>query len=255
MYKIYQLIVLLPVALLSLVAATLLMIVACPVAASLRRVLPCHVWILTRPDWWGTLAARWCSRIVLAAALLPVKVVGRENIPRGQSCVFAANHQGAFDIFLICAYLGVQTRWMMKRALERIPLFGSACRHAGYIFVDRGGAGTTRHTIRQAETALRTGASLTLFPEGRRTHTGQMGEFRRGAFMIAQQLGLPIVPLTINGSYIVMPRHRDWHFLTWHPLSLTIHPAIAPSPDPADLASTMQRTRDAIASALEPIGN
>ena len=70
--------------------------------------------------------------------------------------------------------------------------------------------------------------SLVVFPEGARTFTGHMGVFRRGAFMLADELQLPVVPLTINGSFDVMPRMRDFHWVTWHPLTLTIHKPIDP---------------------------
>ena len=70
--------------------------------------------------------------------------------------------------------------------------------------------------------------SLMVFPEGARTFTGHMGVFRRGAFMLADELQLPVCPLTINGSFDVMPRTRDWRWVHWHPLTLTIHEPIMP---------------------------
>lgn len=70
--------------------------------------------------------------------------------------------------------------------------------------------------------------SLVVFPEGARTFTGHMGLFRRGAFSLADELQLPVCPLTINGSFLVMPRTRDYRWINWHPLTLTIHKPIMP---------------------------
>ena len=76
--------------------------------------------------------------------------------------------------------------------------------------------------------------SLVVFPEGARTFTGHMGVFKRGAFMLADDIELPVVPLTINGSFDVMPRTRDMKWVVWHPLRLTIHKPIQPIGKGAD---------------------
>jgi 1-acyl-sn-glycerol-3-phosphate acyltransferase len=80
-----------------------------------------------------------------------------------------------------------------------------------------------------------------------------MGAFRKGAFALADELQLPVVPLTINGSFDVMPRMRDWHFAHWHPLSLTIHQPIYPIGQGAqNIQATMNQAYDSVMSALEP---
>ena len=76
------------------------------------------------------------SRLTCYLALCPVTVKGREHIDRKQSYVFVANHQGAFDIFLIYGFLGVPIKWVMKAGIAKIPFVGAACRAAGFIFVD-----------------------------------------------------------------------------------------------------------------------
>lgn len=94
---------------------------------------------------------------------------------------------------------------------------------------------------------------MVVFPEGARSFTGHMGAFRRGAFMLADELQLPVVPLTINGSFNVMPRTKDWHFVHWHPLTLTIHKPIAPTGQGADnIKNAMDKSYAAIMSALAP---
>jgi len=117
---------------------------------------------------------------------------------------------------------------MMKKSLRKMPFVGIACEYAHHIFVDRSGPSAIKHTCDQAREILREEMSLVVFPEGARTFTGHMGLFRRGAFMLADELQLPVCPLTINGSFNVMPRMRDGRWVQWHPLRLTIHQPIMP---------------------------
>ena len=134
------------------------------------------------------------------------KVSGRENISADTSYVFVANHQGAFDIFAIYGYLNHDFRWMMKKGLRGFPVIGAACAAAGHIFVDNSSPGAIRHTMEKAERVLSHGTSLVIFPEGARTFTGKMRPFKKGAFQLAMEFALPVVPVTIDGSFEVMPR-------------------------------------------------
>ena len=212
LYKVYQIFVLIPVVILTSMWAGTTMAVMCRIS---------H-----HPDWWSSFASKWWARIILAAALIRVEVKGREHIVKGETYIFAANHQGAFDIFLICGYLGVKFRWMMKRALEKVPFLGWGCKHAGYVFVDNRNPGAVRRTYRQAEQILLSGMSLAMFPEGSRSSTGEMQPFRKGAFALAEEMKMPVVPMTINGSYYILPKGKKIRFIKRHKLSLTIHKPI-----------------------------
>lgn len=211
LYRLYQLCVVLPLFLLASVVTALTTVVGC---------------LVGNGHFWGYYPGKYWSRLIVRLLFLPVKVEGRENLSDGQSYVFVANHQGAFDIFLIYGFLNRNFKWMMKRSLRNVPLVGMACAYAHHIFVDRSGVSKIKATYDEAREVLRDGMSLVVFPEGARTFTGHMGKFRRGAFMLADELQLPVCPLTINGSFNVMPRTRDWHWVTWYPLTLTIHKPI-----------------------------
>lgn len=253
LYHIYQIFVLAPIVVIATVIVSSVVVVMCTVTGWLRLHLPFTLGVMTRPDWWASVMTRWWGRVIICASLLDVHIYGRENIPEGRSCVFTANHQGAYDIFLVCGYLGVEIRWMLKRSLEKIPLFGMAARHAGYIFVDKGSAGKVRATYRKAEEALKDGASVMVFPEGARTFDGRMRAFRRGAFTLADELQLPVVPMTINGSFDVLPRQRDGHFIKRHELFLTIHAPIYPHTQGMDnINRLMEESYTAINSAVVP---
>lgn len=206
---------------------------------------------------WGYYPGKIWARIFCALTLVRVTVEGRENIDKKTSYVFVANHQGAYDIFAIYGYLGHNFRWMMKKSLERIPFVGYSCRVSGHIYVDNSTPSATRQTMETAEKRLSGGMSVVVFPEGSRTLDGRMHRFRRGAYMLAMEFGLPVVPITIDGAYKVMPRRAKLP----RPgrIVLTIHKPIYAGEEGHDLAELMERSASAIASALPsenlPTGN
>ncbi len=93
----------------------------------------------------------------------------------------------------------------MKKEIRKIPFVGKACDSAGHIFADRSNAVRAKHSIDEAKVRLEKGASVVIFPEGTRTKNGLLGRFKKGAFMIAADLHLPVVPITIRGAYDVLP--------------------------------------------------
>ncbi len=191
------------------------------------------------------------SRLTCLLSFSPVTVRGREHLESGKSYVFVANHQGAFDIFLIYGYLGVPIKWVMKAGIGKLPFVGAACRAAGFIFVDNSTPKAAAKSVLEAEQCLKKGTSIMVFPEGSRTSDGKMIRFKKGAYQMAVDQKLPIVPITLNGPFDVLPigslnLHR-------HPMEMVIH---APIPfeemDPSHkgLQQTADRTRHMIASAL-----
>jgi len=199
-------------------------------------------------SWWGYYPAMVWARIFCVLSLVRVTVNGRENIDRKTSYVFVANHQGAYDIFSVYGYLGHNFKWMMKKSLRKLLLVGYTCEKCGHIFVDRSSPSAIRHTIEIAEKRLRDGMSLVVFPEGARTSTGKMGPFKKGAYQLALEFHLPLVPVTIDGSFDVLPRTRNVP-RPGH-ITLTIHHPIAPPEDEAARTDVIEQTRKSIESAL-----
>ena len=203
-------------------------------------------------SWWSYYPGKWWSWAMIRLLLLPVHIEGREYMNAHQSYVIIPNHQGAFDIFLVYGFLGRHFKWMMKSELRRMPLVGQACESAGFIFVDqKGGPRKMKETHDRARAILQGGTSVVVFPEGARTWDGRMRRFKRGAFQLADELQLPLLPVTINGSFNVLPRARGFGFVTWHPLSMTIHPPVLMQDRGSEAErEVMQQTFDIIQSAL-----
>ena len=202
---------------------------------------------------WGYYPGHWWGKLILKLFLIPVKVEGRENLEKDQSYVFVANHQGAIDIFLIYGWLGRNFKWMMKQSLRKMPFVGWACEKSHQIFVNKHGVSNIKKTYDDARRTLQGGTSVTVFPEGSRTFTGHMAHFKKGAFALADELQLPVVPLTINGSFNVLPRMRDGRFVRWHRLSRTIHQPLYPVGQAQEtIQATMAQAYDSVMSALAP---
>lgn len=197
---------------------------------------------------WGYYPPRAWARLFCLLTFVRVTVKGRENVDKGKSYVFVANHQGAYDIFSIYGYLNHNFRWMMKKSLEKIPFVGFSCRVSGQIYVDNSSPSAIRETMRDAEKQLSQGMSVVVFPEGSRTFTGKMGRFKRGAFTLATEFNLPVVPITIDGAFRVMPR-TAWLPRPGH-IILTIHKPIMPPAEGYDVHTLMEESAKIVASAL-----
>jgi 1-acyl-sn-glycerol-3-phosphate acyltransferase len=194
----------------------------------------------------------WWSRLVCIITLCPVKVIGREKLNKKQSYVFVSNHQGAYDIFLIYGFIGQPIKWVMKQSLRKIPFVGKACEEAGFIFVDSSSPQAAAKTITDAEEKLKNGVSIIIFPEGSRTRTGKMGKFKKGAYQMALDLKLPIVPITINGSYDVMPISS--FFINSHKMELLIHDPIPTDRiNPENLRETALKIRELVEESKKEI--
>lgn len=223
--------------------ATPLMVVITIVIA----LLACLGSLFSRNRWghfmgvaWGW---TWCTLMCVR-----VKVHRSPLVKKNASYVFVANHQGAYDIFSTYGFLGYQYKFMMRKGLANIPFMGWACRAVGHIMVDTKTAGGIKETISQAKKKLEGGVSIIVFPEGRRTDTGRMGPFKQGAFKLAVEFDLPLVPVTIDGSYRVMP--RSTFNVTPGTINITVHDPIEPGIDGHDVSRVIDECRRVIQSSL-----
>jgi len=150
--------------------------------------------------------ARIWATILLKITNVQVSVLGTEHISTERPQIFMSNHQSDFDIFIVLAYLPVQFRWLAKKELFQIPVFGKAMKKAGYIEIDRQNHERAMQNLAEASRKIREGKSVMSFPEGTRSVDGTIKAFKKGMFHLALEAGVPIVPITIIGASEIMPK-------------------------------------------------
>ena len=233
---IYSTFIFIPLAIVATIIICLLIIIMTPIAGDAK---------------WGYYPGRVWGRIMCAIALTRVKIKGNENIDPEKSYIFVANHQSMFDIFLIYGYLNAKFKWIMKMELRHTPLLGKTCESMGHIFVDRSNPMRAQKSLEAAKSRLLQGHnSIFLFPEGTRSANGKIGRFKRGAFTIAHDLHLPIMPVTISGAYNVLPKN-GW-FITPGSITMTIHnPIDTTNLNDDNLNDTIDQVKNIVESALK----
>jgi 1-acyl-sn-glycerol-3-phosphate acyltransferase len=155
-----------------------------------------------RGHWTHPVARLWSKGLLFCAWL---RVETRFAVPLDPQAryVYMANHQSLFDIPVLLATLPGKTRFLAKKSLFQIPIFGWAMSIAGFIPVDRRDRSTARDMFAEAIARLRAGVSLLVFPEETRSLDGKLHTFQRGGFLLAMKSGLPIVPVGVQGTFEV----------------------------------------------------
>ncbi|MCF8034331.1 MAG: 1-acyl-sn-glycerol-3-phosphate acyltransferase [Desulfarculaceae bacterium] len=156
------------------------------------------------------------ARVLLWGCRVKAELEGMENLPspdRTEPLVLVCNHTSMFDILALLARLPVDFKFVVKAELGKVPLWGYAMKKAGYIFVQRGSGGQAGVLMRQAVERIKGGSAVLFFAEGTRSADGRLGEFKRGAFVLASQAGADVLPIAIEGAASVLA-----------PKSFQIHP-------------------------------
>lgn len=151
--------------------------------------------------------ARTWAHISLGLAGVKVELSGVENLPAGP-VVFMSNHQSNFDILAMLAAMPRQIHWIAKKELFEIPVFGPSMRRGGYIPLDRGDGRQALKSMDNAAIMIKNGSSVVMFPEGTRSTDGHLLPFKRGGFILARKAGVPVMPVTINGTGRINPPNR-----------------------------------------------
>jgi 1-acyl-sn-glycerol-3-phosphate acyltransferase len=154
------------------------------------------------------LVGRLWARSILFLTRVKVSVKGLEHIDPRVPYLYMANHQSMFDILSLLAYLPVQFRWLAKKELFHIPVFGYSMARAGYISIDRSDRRSAHKSLLEAARKIAGGVSVVIFPEGSRSTDGRIRPFKAGGFHLAIRSGRPIVPVVISGAREVMPKGR-----------------------------------------------
>lgn len=135
-----------------------------------------------------------------------VTVRGKRSIVKSRNYILMSNHQSLFDVWVLIAKMPLQLRWIIKSEIRRIPIFGYALERMGHIFVDRKTQKSAFVSLNAAAERIREGVSVVVFPEGTRSEDGHLRKFQGGGFVLANMAGVPILPVTINGSRFVLPK-------------------------------------------------
>ena len=167
----------------------------------------------------------WLARVGWARQSLmiggvPVTAKGVENIGANQSYVICVNHQSLVDIPVLVGTLPIPVRFVAKRSLFFIPIFGWSLRAAGFVPVERGAGKKAHESLIRAARRLKNGHSITVFPEGTRSPDGQIHAFKSGAFIMAIEAGVPILPVVIKGTFQAAPRSAIR--VSPHPIELIV---------------------------------
>lgn len=152
---------------------------------------------------------RWARSIIALSPIWRLVVTGREHLRPGKQYIVIANHQSLLDILAVCAALPLNFKFLAKRELFYIPLMGWAMALAGYVPVDRASHKSGREAVQRITRVLKSGVSVLLFPEGTRSPDGKIQAFKMGAFKLAQDNKVEILPIVIDGTGQALPK-KSW---------------------------------------------
>jgi len=168
------------------------------------------IWLLTKPFdrrllalhlytcFWGSLYI-WCNPIWRC------RVAGRERLPWRGAAVIVANHASLLDI-LVLFELFRPFKWVSKAELGRVPFVGWMLRLNDYVLVRRGDRESIRQMMSESRAHIAAGSPLLLFPEGTRTYDGKLQAFKEGGFKLAAELGVPVFPVAVRGTFETMKK-------------------------------------------------
>lgn len=191
----------------------------------------------------GTQIFAW---VILKVCGIRLVVRGREHIKPSQRYVILSNHASYFDPPALVLALGLQYRWVIKKELRKVPLFGLALETSRNLFIDRARGSDALESIKQGVAQLPDGTGILMFPEGTRSWDGQLLPFKKGGFVIARDGQLPILPITVRGSHDRLPKGQA--AFTPGVIEIVIHSPVATAD--RDLDSLRDQVRGTIAAAL-----
>jgi len=194
-------------------------------------------------------ALRAWANSVLGAAGVETQVEGLEHLPQG-NFVLAVNHQSHFDALVIFRHVERHLRFVAKRELTRIPVFGFALRKAGNIIVERTGSEGDKRKISQAAQQVRDRVSVVFFAEGTRSEDGVLRPFKKGAAVLAIDAQVPLVPAAVSGTAEIL--RKGTLAIRAHPAALVLGPALSTVGLIVDDRDALtQRAHDAVSRCLE----
>lgn len=206
--------------------------------------------LFKRDDLYFKLAGLWSGSLVKSAGI-KISMKGTENIQMNKSCIYVSNHSSYMDIPVLINAIKTDLALIYKKELEKIPFFGPGMRRSPHVAIVRLHPKKAMRSIDEALDKLQDGVSILVFPEGTRSETGELQDFKRGAFMLASRSGRPIIPVSVKGTNRSMPKgsmlagKSDVHIEVHKPITdYKIE-------KPTDEKELMNRVHEIIKSGLE----
>src|SRR5579884_1324286 len=193
--------------------------------------------------------ATWIAKTGVRLAGVRVQMMGIERLNPARTYIFMSNHASNIDPPILIPRIPGRTSVMVKQELFKVPILGKAMRMGSLVPVDRGNREAGIAAVRDSAEVVKQGIHMTIYVEGHRSYDGKLLPFKKGPFYLAEECGVPVVPVTISGTHYVMPKGR----FSMKPGLVTIifHPPIEPS-DFGSRDELMEKVRVAIESGLEP---
>jgi 1-acyl-sn-glycerol-3-phosphate acyltransferase len=190
------------------------------------------------------------ARLIAYLTPIFVRVVGRENIDKKQSYVIVCNHQSHYDVIVLYGWLGIDFRWVIKSELRKVPGLGIGCEKIGHIFIDRSNTKAALAAINGARNQIVDGTSVMFFPEGSRSRGNELGRFKKGAFKMAFDIKIPVLPITIVGTKNILPP-KTVRLLPGKVKMIIHQPIDIAKYSDADIRELMEKARGIILRGLE----
>jgi 1-acyl-sn-glycerol-3-phosphate acyltransferase len=192
---------------------------------------------------------RFFVRVGLALVSVKVEVAGLERLDPNQTYIFTPNHQSLIEVPLFVTYLARNPAYLGKKEIFKYPVFGYGIGLIGVVPVDRSNSPAAVESAKLATENLRRGKSYVVYPEGTRSKDGRLLPFKKGAFMMAIDAGVPVVPITVSGATKIMPKAQVKVFPST--VRITIHEPISTAGySKENVVELMDRTRKKIFAAL-----
>ncbi|MBI3306669.1 MAG: 1-acyl-sn-glycerol-3-phosphate acyltransferase [Candidatus Omnitrophica bacterium] len=200
------------------------------------------------------LVARWWARFIIVTSLVwRLKRGGTENIQPGKHYVIVANHQSILDILVVLAGLELQFKFLAKKELFSIPFLGWHMKNTGYIPLVRGNHESAKIAMNAAHRHLQNGMSVLFFPEGTRSLDGEIHDFKPGAFRLAQDENVEVLPVVIDGTGDALPKH-SWYLEKTTEFRLFVGKPVRINTGEADsVAKTISSVRQTMIEILKKI--
>lgn len=198
---------------------------------------------------------RWATpwgRLILRGFGVRVEVEEQEELDPEAPYVFVANHQNLLDIFALAAAVPYPFGFVAKAELARIPFLGFALRHSACLFVDRGDPRRALQSLKEAGRQIRDGHSVLMYPEGSRSHSPQLLAFKKGAFRLAVEAGVPIVPVTVQGAHRLLDERT--HTARPGTMRIVVGRPLPTSEPEEDIPALISTVREQMGAALEREG-